>query len=113
MRVELTTDWGEVTQVEIEELARPACQLQADTVGLSLQDGKRLLERVQQAVVQLQAYEYCQLHRMCKRSHRWNPVKDYYQRKLDTISGRVCIGSPRTSPARASLPTSWRLRFLR
>lgn len=47
VRVELTTDWGEVTRVEIETLARPARHLQADTVGLCLQHGKRVLERLQ------------------------------------------------------------------
>lgn len=51
VRVELGTDWGEVTQVDVGDFKRPDPPLKADNVGHSLHDGKCLLERVQQAIV--------------------------------------------------------------
>lgn len=95
VRVELTTDWGDATQLDIESIECPARLLQADRLALSLQDGKRLLERLQQAVVRMQAYEFCELHRVCTRCRRGNPVKDYRQRKVETVFGSIAVESPR------------------
>src|SRR3712207_5345248 len=55
LRVELPTDWGERRQLDVENIDRPARELQADRVELSLQDGKRLLERLQQEDVRTPA----------------------------------------------------------
>ena len=96
VRLEVTTDWGESRQLDVENIDRPACQLQAGGVGLSLKDGKRLLERLQQAIVRIQAYEFSELHRACTRSQRWNPVKDYRQRKVDTVAA-LCAAWARGS----------------
>jgi hypothetical protein len=95
LRAQLVTDWGEVTEVDVAEFSRPARALNADTLGLSLTDGKALLNRVQQTIASAQAEELCELHRVCRRCHRWNPVKDYRLRKIDTIFGTVSLRSPR------------------
>lgn len=94
MYLELMTDWGDVTQVGIEKLKRAAGQLQADAFGLCLPDGRRVLDRTKQDVVQLQTCEHCQVHRICTRCHRWNPDKDYRQRKLDAVFAGVRTGGP-------------------
>jgi hypothetical protein len=95
LRAQLVTDWGEVTEVDVAEFSRPARALNADTLGLSLTDGKALLNRLQQTIASAQAQELCELHRVCRRCHRWNPVKDYRLHKIDTIFGTVSLRSPR------------------
>jgi hypothetical protein len=95
LRAQLMTDWGEVTEVDGAEFSRPARALNADTLGLSLTDGKALLQRLQQTIAGAQAEELCELHRVYQRCHRWNPVKDYRQRKIDTEFGTVRLRSPR------------------
>jgi hypothetical protein len=71
LRAQLIMDWGEVTEVDVAEFSRPARALNADTLGLSLSDGKALLGRLQQTVASAQAEELCELHRACQRCHRW------------------------------------------
>ena len=50
IHVDLITDWENAT-VETCEFTRPMTQFAAKTVGLSLDDGKRRLQTVQQRVV--------------------------------------------------------------
>jgi hypothetical protein len=95
LRAQLVTDWGEVTEVDVAEFSRPARALNANTLGLSLTDGKALMQRLQQTIAGAQAEELCELHRVCQRCHRWNPVKDYRLRKIDTVFGTVRLRSPR------------------
>jgi hypothetical protein len=64
-------------------------------LGLSLADGKALLQQLQQAISGAQADELCNLHRVCQCCHRWNPIKDYRLRKIDTVFGTVSLLSPR------------------
>ena len=40
VRAQLVTDWGEVTEVDVATFSRRAFGLNADTLGLSLADGK-------------------------------------------------------------------------
>jgi hypothetical protein len=51
VRVELVTDWGEKRSVEVGRVDRPSQTLGPDDVGLTLDDGKRLLHSLQQSVV--------------------------------------------------------------
>jgi hypothetical protein len=95
LRAQLVTDWGEVTEVDVAEFSRPARALNADSLGLSLTDGKALLQQIQQTVACAQADELCKLHRVCQNCRRWNPVKDYRLRKIDTVFGTVNLRSPR------------------
>jgi hypothetical protein len=44
IHVELITDWDESTTVEACEFVRPMKDFGTETVGLSLDDGKRLLQ---------------------------------------------------------------------
>src|SRR5712692_4588942 len=95
LRAQLVTDWGEVTEVDVAEFSRPARALSADSLGLSLTDGKALLQQLQKIVARTQADELCELHRVCQRCHRWNPIKDYRLRKIDTVFGTISLRSPR------------------
>lgn len=61
----------------------------------ALADGKQLLHNLQQAVIPARADEICALRRICRRCYRWAALKDYRQRKVDTVSGTVSVRSPR------------------
>lgn len=95
VRVELITDWGDASTIELGQIDRPSQTLEPETVGLSLEDGKGLLRGLQQAVIQAQTDEICTLRRVCQRCHRWTELKDYRQRKVDTVFGIVSFRSPR------------------
>ena len=94
LRAQLVTDWGEATEVDVAEFSRPARALSADSLGLSLTDGKALLQQLQKMVARTQADELCELHRVCQRCHRWNPIKDYRLRKIDTVFGTISLSEP-------------------
>lgn len=95
VRVQLVTDWGEVSDVDVAEIQRPSGEFESKTLGLSLGDGKQIMSRMQQAVASAQTDEFCELQRACPCCHRWNPIKDYRPRKIDTVFGTVSLRSPR------------------
>ncbi len=95
VRVELTTDWGEVTHHEVVRIERPGHLLRPENVGLSLEDGKQVLQQLQQSVLVSQTHEFCALNRVCRRCRCVTPIKDYQQRKVDTVFGGVTLRCPR------------------
>src|SRR5471032_3203069 len=95
VRVELITDRDEVNTIELGRIDRPSQTLDAESVGLSMAEGKQLLHNLQQAVIPAQADEVCCLRRISRRCHRWTALKDYRQRKVDTVFGTVSFRSPR------------------
>lgn len=95
VKVQLITDWGDVSEVSVAEIERPASDFDGRSLGMSLGDGKQVMHALQQAVAAAQADEVCTLHRVCRRCRRWNPVKDYRQRKMETVYGTVHLTSPR------------------
>jgi hypothetical protein len=65
-RIELITDWEESTTTEVCEFARPMTDFGAETIGLSLEDGKSLLHTVRQHVVVAQTREMAEPYRSCR-----------------------------------------------
>ena len=84
VRAQLVTDWGEIREVTVAEIERPAAAFDGSSLGLSLSDGKQVMHALQQEVASAQANEICGLCRVCQRCSRWNPVKDCRQRKVDS-----------------------------
>jgi len=82
IHVELITDWEETITVEACKFARPMAEFTAETVGLSLTDGKRLLQAVQQHVVAAQVRKMAEPYRLCRVCRREQRVKDYRVRRL-------------------------------
>jgi hypothetical protein len=95
IHVELITDWGESRTVEACEFARPMREFSAETVGLSLDDGKKLLQTLQQHVVESQTWELTEPYRICPTCLGLQRLKDYRVRRLDTVFGTVRFRSPR------------------
>ena len=77
VRAQLITDRGDVSEIAVAEIERPASAFDSNSLGLSLSDGKQVMRALQQEVAAAQANEISSLHRVCQRCHRWNPVKDY------------------------------------
>ena len=94
IHVELITDSEETTTVEAASRSADAGVLR-ETVGLSLTDGKRLLQAVQQDVIGAQMWEMAGLHRLSRVCRREQRLKDYRVRRLDTVLGTVRFRSPR------------------
>ena len=76
VRVELITDRGEVNTIELGRVDRPSQTLDAESVGLSMAEGKQPLYNLQQAVIPARTDEICTLRRICRRCHRWTALKD-------------------------------------
>jgi hypothetical protein len=111
IHVELITDWEEATIVEACEFARPMTEFTAETIGLSLDDGKRLLQTVQQHVVAAQTREMTGPYRLCRVCHREQRLKDYRVRRLDTVLGTVRFRSPRLIACDCQPPCFMELTF--
>ena len=75
-------------------LDRGACR-SAEDVGLQLADAKPILGRLQEIVVSEQLQRYCEAVRPCPRFHHRRHLKDYRQRRYDTVFGRLAVGAPR------------------
>ena len=83
----------------------------AETVGLSLTDGKTLLQAVQQQVVGAQMWEMAGPYRLCRVCHREQRLKDYRVRRLDTVLGTVRFRSPRLIACNCQPPCFMELSF--
>ena len=95
VRAQLISDCGDISEITFAEIERPSATFDGNSLGLSLSDGKQVMHALQQAVATAQANEICELHRVCQRCSRWNPVKDYRSRKVETVFGFVHLTSPR------------------
>lgn len=81
----LGIDGDELTQVDVGDIERHHHLLNADNVRLSLHDGKRLLDRVQLAIVRVQAHKFSRLYRVCLGWQRGNRVEEHRQREADRV----------------------------
>ncbi len=66
-----------------------------DSFGLSLDEGKAILKSIQQAVLQDQVEELCEVERVCPTCHSYLRVHDRRKRQIDTLFGRVTVEAPR------------------
>src|SRR5580704_9888936 len=94
----ITVNWrredGTIATTLLATVARGACR-SAEDVGLQLADAKPILGRLQEIVVSEQLQRYCEAVRPCPRCHHRRHLKDYRQRRYDTVFGRLAMGAPR------------------
>jgi hypothetical protein len=94
----ITVNWrredGSIATTQLGTLDRGGCR-SAEDVGLQLADAKPILGRLQEIVVIEQLQRYCEAVRSCPRCHRRRHLKDYRQRRYDTVFGRLIVGAPR------------------
>ena len=92
--VETIADWGETETVEFSQFEWPIGEFAPENVGLSLADGKELLHRLQQVVIEAPSEEIRAFRRFCSRCRR-RSLKDYRKRKVDMVFGTVAFRSAR------------------
>ena len=93
---ELNTDTGEIC-IERCRLENPA------DLGLTLEDSKRIMAFLQKRVVSDQLREFCRSSRLCSVCAGPRAIKDYRQRVIDTVFGRVRVAAPRYERCRCGL----------
>ncbi len=64
-------------------------------LGLSINDGKKIMVVLQSAVVAHEAETYSLFRRVCPDCHTFRPVKDYTTRQIRTVFGTVKVRNPR------------------
>ena len=64
-------------------------------IGLSIDDGKKIMSALQSAVVNHEAETYSLFRRVCPDCHTFRPVKDYTARRIRTVFGTVEVRNPR------------------
>ena len=80
--------------IDVLELSRSRDRRDIANLGLTLPEAKRLLARVQQAVVAVQAREYSALRPACSGCGVMCHVKDWQSRQIATLFGAVAMRLP-------------------
>ena len=86
---------GEGQSTDVMEIMRPADLSDIADLGLTLADAKRLLAGLQQAIVTGQAKDHAAWRPTCPRCGEACHVKDYRERGVATLFGRVTVRLPR------------------
>jgi hypothetical protein len=69
-------------------------RLASGEIGLSIDDGKRIMSALQEVVVKQELATYALARRVCEACERLRPVKDYTMRKIRTVFGTVAVKNP-------------------
>jgi hypothetical protein len=94
IRVEWQQDDGCLASSSVATINLEACQSAAD-VGLKLAEGKRILNRMEQIVMDEQLRRYCEEKRTCSVCGRRRHLKDNRARKFYTVFGKLSVNAPR------------------
>lgn len=100
--VEVTGEDGVVTQHMISEGERTEAG-QAETLGLTLAEGKATLASLQRVLVTAQADAHCHLRRRCGHCGSLRPLKDHRTRRLVSLFGVVEVRAPRFGACRCGI----------
>lgn len=92
--IEGTNEFGDVCRQEIR-IDKSDERLRSGDLGLSIDDGKKIMAALQAAVVTQEAEAYTLFRRVCPDCHSLRPVKDYTTRRIRTVFGTVEVRNPR------------------
>ena len=92
--VEGTDAFGEVRRHEIR-VDKDWDRLFDGEIGLSVEDGKKIIAALQTAVVSQEADTYTLFRRICPDCGALRPVKDYTTRRIRTVFGTAEVRNPR------------------
>lgn len=73
-------------------------------IGLSIDDGKKIMSALQSAVVNHEAETYSLFRRVCPDCHTFRPIKDHTARRIRTVFGTVEVRNPRWMLCRDCCP---------
>lgn len=92
--IEGTNAFGEVRRQEFR-LDKSWDRLFDGEIGLSVEDGKKIMAALQTAVLSQEADAYTLFRRVCPDCGVLRPVKDYTTRRIRTVFGTVEVRNPR------------------
>lgn len=92
--IEGTNEFGDICRREIR-IDKSDERLRDGDLGLSIDDGKKIMVALQRAVVNEEAEAYTLFRRVCPDCHNFRLVKDYTTRRIRTVFGTVEVRNPR------------------
>jgi hypothetical protein len=101
--IEGRDEFGEVQRAQLQ-IEKGFDRLTAGEIGLSIDDGKRIMTTLQDLVVKQELAAYALAHRICPSCERFRPFKDYTTRKIRTVFGTVEVKNPRWMLCQRCLP---------
>ena len=93
--IETTFDNGEKRTHQLVSISRPYRVTCPDGIGLRLEEGKRIVEQIQRAILYDQVEEITRESRVCPDCASVRAIHDYRTRVLDTLFGRVRVKAAR------------------
>jgi hypothetical protein len=101
--VELAGVEGTVQLHEVSAGGSATAECSAETLGLTMAEGKMTLAGLQRHLVQAQAEEHCRSRRRCDYCGGQRPLKDLRRRRLTSLYGVVEVRAPRFDPCRCGV----------
>lgn len=101
--IEGKNDFGDACRKEVR-IDKSWERLLDGDIGLSIDDGKKIMAVLQSAVVSHEAETYSLFRRVCPDCHTFRPVKDYTTRQIRTVFGTVKVRNPRWMLCRDCYP---------
>jgi hypothetical protein len=101
--VELGGAEGTVQMHEVSAGGSTTADYSAETLGLTVAEGKITLAGLQRHLVQAQTEEHCQSRRGCEYCGAQRPLKDFRPRRLISLYGVVEVRAPRFGPCRCGV----------
>jgi hypothetical protein len=95
VRVEVVCLSADGTEQRREMMAIERTELVMETLGMSLKEGKALLEGVQDVLIAHQVQEYLEQHRKCSNCGKRYTSKDAGTTPVKTLFGQVDVPNPR------------------
>jgi hypothetical protein len=101
--VELAGVGGTVQLHEVSAGGSATAECSAETLGLTMAEGRMTLAGLQRHLVQAQAEERCRSRRRCDYCGGQRPLKDLRRRRLTSLYGVVEVRAPRFDPCRCGV----------
>lgn len=95
IKLEATTEWGEVQTFDVGRLDRPVFGLAARDIGLKLDEAKAFLAELQRHMVQSQIDEKVMCRRICSDCVKVRTIRDQRTRAPQILFGTVRVAAPR------------------
>lgn len=78
-------------------------ELSAETLGLTLEETKKMNGEVQKKMIDYQVRDFLSKHRFCQHCGAKQSIKGYCQLMYRTVFGKICINSPRLLTCKCQL----------
>jgi hypothetical protein len=95
VRVEIVCSSADGTEERQEVMTIDRARLAMETLGMTLKEGKALLEGVQELTIEHQVNEYLEQHRLCPVCGKRRTSKDSGVTSVKTVYGPIDVPNPR------------------